>query len=125
MLGNNSFGQCARPIIENEDYNANETVNRIDPKDLIGTNDTVKDIICGLDHSLFLTENGKVFSCGWGADGQTGLGHYESVTRWSGVEGDIKNERIVKVASKFDCTLALNGKQPIYFVIRNNNSTNF
>lgn len=72
LLGNNAFGQCARPICENEDYSANETVNRVDPKDFIGTDDAVKDILCGLDHSIFLTENGKVFSCGWGADGQTG-----------------------------------------------------
>lgn len=111
LLGNNAFGQCARPIIENEEYNANETINRFDPKSLIGENDGVKDILCGLDHSLFLTENGKVFSCGWGADGQTGLGHYKSVSQWGNVEGDIKNEKIVKVACKYDCALALNGKR--------------
>lgn len=29
-------------------------------------------VSCGQDHSLFLTESGKVFACGWGADGQTG-----------------------------------------------------
>ena len=29
-------------------------------------------VACGQDHSLFLTETGKVFACGWGADGQTG-----------------------------------------------------
>lgn len=111
LLGNNAFGQCARSVIENEDYSVSETINRVDPKDLIGINDAVKDILCGLDHSLFLTENGKVFSCGWGADGQTGLGHYKSVDQWSNVEGDIKNEKIVKVACKYDCALALNGKR--------------
>ncbi|KAM9538774.1 RCC1-like G exchanging factor-like protein [Salvelinus alpinus] len=30
-------------------------------------------VVCGQDHSLFLTETGKVYACGWGADGQTGL----------------------------------------------------
>ena len=29
-------------------------------------------IACGLDHTLLLSTDGKVFSCGWGADGQTG-----------------------------------------------------
>lgn len=29
-------------------------------------------VACGQDHSLFLTDRGEVFSCGWGADGQTG-----------------------------------------------------
>lgn len=32
----------------------------------------VSKVACGQDHSLFLTDTGKVFSCGWGADGQTG-----------------------------------------------------
>lgn len=119
LLGNNAFGQCARPIIEHEDYSASETINRIDSRDLIDINDAIKDILCGLDHSLFLTENGKVFSCGWGADGQTGLGHYKSVSQWTNIEGDIKNEKIVKVACKYDCALALNGMEPDYFIISN------
>ena len=29
-------------------------------------------VACGLDHSLFVTVEGRVLSCGWGADGQTG-----------------------------------------------------
>lgn len=109
LLGNNSFGQCARQIVENENYYANKTINRIDPRRLIGNDDAVKDIVCGLDHSLFVTEKGKVFSCGWSADGQTGLGHFNSTCEWCEVEGDIKHEKIVKVASKYDCVLALNG----------------
>lgn len=28
--------------------------------------------MCGLDHTLLLTHDGDVWSCGWGADGQTG-----------------------------------------------------
>lgn len=30
-------------------------------------------VVCGQDHSLFRTELGEVYACGWGADGQTGL----------------------------------------------------
>lgn len=29
-------------------------------------------IACGLDHTLLLSTDGTVMSCGWGADGQTG-----------------------------------------------------
>ena len=29
-------------------------------------------IACGFDHTLLLTIDGQVLSCGWGADGQTG-----------------------------------------------------
>lgn len=54
-----------------------------------------------------------MYSCGWGADGQTGLGHYKSQEFPAKVEGDIKNEKIVKISSRSDCVLALNGKNQI------------
>lgn len=109
LFGNNSFGQCARQIVEDEEYFANQTINRIETNSICGGNDKVKDIVCGLDHSLILTENGQVFSCGWGADGQTGLGHFNSTDYWCQINGDIKNEKIIKIACKYDCVLALNG----------------
>ncbi len=83
--------------------------------------------------SLFRTASGRVFSCGWGADGQTGLGHYEQTGRVAEVQGDepafslllmmcifcmmgfisgdVKGENIVKLATSADCVLALNGKR--------------
>jgi hypothetical protein len=51
-----------------------------------------------------------VYACGWGADGQTGLGSYKNQSIPKLVEGDIKGERIVKVSSSADAVLALNGK---------------
>ena len=39
---------------------------------------------------MLLTDEGKVFSTGWGADGQTGLGHYNNQDSFALVEGDIK-----------------------------------
>lgn len=65
--------------------------------------------------SLFITKNGTVYSCGWGADGQTGLGHYNNEYRPTIVEGDIKGEKIIKVVSSADCVLALNGK--LFFIL--------
>lgn len=59
---------------------------------------------------MFITKTGKVYSCGWGADGQTGLGHYNNEFHPTVVEGDIKEEIIVKVVSSADCVLALNSK---------------
>lgn len=108
-LGNNSFGQCGRPFVEDESFHSSQIVHRVDGKSIFGDDDKVKDILCGLDHSLLLTENGKVFSCGWGADGQTGLGHFNSTGEWTQVLGDIEDEKIVKLACKFDCVFALNG----------------
>lgn len=64
--------------------------------------------------SLFITESGKVYSCGWGADGQTGLGKYDNQGHPAAVKGDITSEKIVKVASTGDCVLALNGTCAIF-----------
>lgn len=61
-------------------------------------------------YSLILTEDGKVYSCGWGADGQTGQGHYDSSSSFTWVRGDIESENIIKLSSRSDFTLALNGK---------------
>lgn len=63
---------------------------------------------------MFLTETGSLFSCGWGADGQSGLGHYESIDQPTLLQGDISGERIVKVASSADCVLALNEKGEVF-----------
>ena len=66
-------------------------------------------------YSLFLTEQGSVYSCGWSADGQTGLGHYHNTEQISKCIGDLEGENIVKVSSSADCVLALNGKL-VFFI---------
>lgn len=108
-FGNNAFGQCGRKVIEGEIYAVNQLIHRIDGNKL-SPGAKVVDIVCGLDHMLVLFDDGKVFSCGWGADGQTGLGHYDSVDKLTQIKGDILNEKIVKIASRVDCVLAINGK---------------
>jgi len=40
-------------------------------------------IACGMDHTLLLSDEGEVFSCGWGADGQTGE-HAECICQGNG-----------------------------------------
>lgn len=105
-LGNNAYGQCGRPVVENEKYAASQTVHRIENLD----GRKIVSVTCGQDHSLFLTEDGKVYSTGWGADGQTGLGHYNSVDVPTLIGGDLKNEKIVKLAGVVDCVLGLNGQ---------------
>lgn len=53
--------------------------------------------------------DGSVYSCGWGADGQTGLGHYKNVDVFHRIKGDIDNENIVQLACRSDFVLAING----------------
>lgn len=111
-LGNNSYGQCGRPIVENENYFGSEVVTRLEPSDFGG--EKLKDVVCGQDHTIFLTESGKLYACGWSADGQTGLGHYENHHVPTLIEGDIKNENITKVSSAGDCVLAVNDKGEVF-----------
>jgi len=39
-------------------------------------------VVCGQDHTLFLTEDGQVYSCGLGADGQTGMWTTLNIYMW-------------------------------------------
>nr|CAD7457884.1 unnamed protein product [Timema tahoe] len=109
-LGNNAYGQCGRRIVEGENYFGNQVVHRI--PDVDGA--SVKTIVCGQDHSLIVSDKGEVFAFGWGADGQTGLGHFGTEWRPSRVVGDVHGENIVKVACAADCVLALSEKGEVF-----------
>lgn len=110
LLGNNAYGQCAREIVENENYFHSNYINHIAKID----GKTIIDIECGQDHSLAITEDGSVYSCGWGADGQTGLDTFKNTAEFKKVEGDISSERIIKVASRSDFVLALSDKGEVF-----------
>nr|CAD7412641.1 unnamed protein product [Timema poppensis] len=109
-LGNNAYGQCGRRIVEGENYFGNQLVHQI--PDVEGA--PVKTIVCGQDHSLILSDKGEVFAFGWGADGQTGLGHFGTEWRPSRVVGDVHGENIVKVACAADCVLALSERGEVF-----------
>jgi len=106
-LGNNGYGQCGRGVVEAEDYLRNRLVHMVEVE-------KVKSVQCGQDHSLMVTEGGEVFSCGWGADGQTGLGHYRNTGKPCLVGGDLQGEKVVKVACAADCVLALSDKGEVF-----------
>lgn len=101
-LGNNSFGQCGRPIQEKEVYFGSKLVTKI--QDLPPG---IEQISAGQDHSMFITSKGELYACGWGADGQTGLGHYDNQPRPTLVKGDLEHVRVKKVSSSADTMLAL------------------
>ncbi|XP_071966220.1 RCC1-like G exchanging factor-like protein isoform X2 [Antedon mediterranea] len=108
-LGNNAYGQCGRKVIEDENYSCNMRIHNIS-----GIEGKIKKIVCGQDHSLFLTESGQVLSCGWGADGQTGRGDYTSSSEVGLILGDLKGETIVDVATYADCCLAVSDKGDVF-----------
>lgn len=101
-LGNNAYGQCGRNIVDSEIYSGSHIIHHIE-----GLDSKVVEVACGQDHSLFRTDKGEVYSCGWGVDGQTGLGHNSAVSKPTRLMGDIAGENIVQVATYGDFCLAL------------------
>ncbi|KAI9228552.1 MAG: regulator of chromosome condensation 1/beta-lactamase-inhibitor protein II [Piptocephalis tieghemiana] len=80
--------------------------------------DKVISVKCGLDHTVFLTEEGQVWTCGWGPDGQLGRtvkaikgGETSAVQR---VEGELREEKVIRIASSTDYSLALTEKGEVY-----------
>ncbi|XP_075760401.1 RCC1-like G exchanging factor-like protein isoform X2 [Pelodiscus sinensis] len=108
-MGNNSYGQCGRKVIKGEIYSESHVINRL--QEFEGR---VVQVVCGQDHSLFRTEKGEVYSCGWGADGQTGLGHYDITSVPTKLGGDVAGVNIVQVASYGDSCLALSDEGDLF-----------
>lgn len=108
-MGNNAHGQCGRKVVEDEVYSESHKVHRM--QDFEGQ---VVQVVCGQDHSLFLTDKGEVYSCGWGADGQTGLGHYNITSTPSKLGGDLAGVTVVQVATYGDCCLALSADGSVF-----------
>ncbi|XP_056675692.1 RCC1-like G exchanging factor-like protein isoform X3 [Monodelphis domestica] len=108
-MGNNSYGQCGRTVVSNEVYSESHKVHRM--QDFDGR---VLQVVCGQDHSLFLTDKGEVYSCGWGADGQTGLGHYNITSSPTKVGGAIAGVNIVQVATYGDFCLAVSADGDLF-----------
>lgn len=108
-LGNNAYGQCGRSIVTREDYNKPSTGARLD-----GIDGRVVQVEAGQDTSFFVTNEGGLYSCGFGADGQTGRGHYGNEAVVGRVEGDLESVTVTKVACRADCVLALSADGDVF-----------
>ncbi|KAF9438260.1 hypothetical protein BGZ76_008993 [Entomortierella beljakovae] len=77
--------------------------------------ENVTQVECGLDHTVLLTDRGNIYSMGWGADGQLGLGPESSsdrslptlVERLSSKARGKEIGLVKKISSSTDFTLAL------------------
>ena len=98
-FGSNCYGQCGRPIVEDELYFGNRAV----VQDVSGhmemedADDTVVSVVAGQDHTCFLTRKGRVLTCGWSSDGQTGQDVFTTSAIPRVVGGDLKGVRVKKV----------------------------
>eukprot|EP00048_Salpingoeca_helianthica_P020957 m.9547 g.9547 ORF g.9547 m.9547 type:complete len:362 (-) comp5435_c0_seq1:134-1219(-) len=74
-----------------------------EPLRKIGNGGHVTQIACGWDHTAMLAA-GEVLTCGWAADGQTGLGHTKRRARPTAVTG---LPEIESISSHSDTTFAV------------------
>ncbi|GIX86018.1 RCC1-like G exchanging factor-like protein [Caerostris extrusa] len=108
-LGNNSYGQCGVPDQIDEKARKFFIAHKIE-----GIEEEISEVVCGQDHTLILTISGKVYSCGWSADGQTGLGHYNNQYKPCLVKGDIEGEKIIQLSCAGDCVLAVSDEGDVF-----------
>jgi alpha-tubulin suppressor-like RCC1 family protein len=115
-FGHNAYGQCARPIVENEQYFGNRAVIQNISKylKLEDETDSVVSVKAGLDHTCFLTKNGRVMTCGWSSDGQTGQEVFSVTPIPKTIGGDMKNVKIRKISTKGDFVLALSEEGELF-----------
>lgn len=95
--------------MEDEVYSGSHIIHKIQ-----GFSGKVVQVACGQDHSLFLTDQGKVYSCGWGADGQTGQGHHRRSCSPVELGGDLDGVEVQQISTYGDCSLALSRDGELY-----------
>ena len=114
-FGNNSYGQCARPIVENEEYFGNQSVIQSVSKYLeLDSDDQIISVKAGQDHTCFLSKKGHVLTCGWSADGQLGQEIYTVSPLPKRVKGELNGVKIKQIATKGDFVLALSENGEIF-----------
>jgi len=74
----------------------------------------VKKVAAGFDHTIILDQDGRLYSCGWSADGQTGSGHYDNQLSLSQVVGPINKFRVTDVSTCGDSCLALTADNTLW-----------
>ncbi|KAN0032334.1 hypothetical protein ACTFIV_006223 [Dictyostelium citrinum] len=80
------------------------------------TNEKIKQLSSGASHTLFLTNGGNVYSCGWGTEGRLGLG-MDTSNRDSPTLLKYFNDnkiKIVKVAAGGSHSMALDDQGKVY-----------
>ena len=104
-FGKSIYGQCG--------YGKGED---IDIPQKINFNDDVSQIIdikCGGEHSVFLSNNGRVYTCGHGYYGQLGLGNNKNVKSPILVHS-LSNKNVKEIAAGWSHTLVLTDERIIY-----------
>ena len=98
-FGKGIFGQCGYGQPEDTDIPKKIKFNDKDLNKII-------DIKCGGEHTLFLSDNGRVYACGHGYFGQLGLGNNKNVKSPILVHS-LSNKNIIEIAAGWSHSLVL------------------
>ncbi|CAO3619255.1 unnamed protein product [Cunninghamella echinulata] len=104
-IGNNMYGQLG--LGKSKLTHPGFFVTQSQPQQLHGYQGSrITNIVCGLDNTVFTTDDDKIYAMGWGADGQLGQGNNSTIDKnipsCLPLKGDFS-----KLASSTDFTLAL------------------
>ncbi|CAO3616745.1 unnamed protein product [Cunninghamella blakesleeana] len=104
-IGNNMYGQLG--LGKSKVTNPGLFVTQNHPKQVHGYDGSqITDIVCGLDNTVFSTDENKIYAMGWGADGQLGQGNNSSIDKNIPSCLPLKGD-ILKLSSSTDFTMAL------------------
>ena len=103
-FGKGIFGQCG--------YGANEDVD-IPRKINFNDNNKIIDIKCGGEHTIFLSNNGRVYACGHGYYGQLGLGNNKNIKSPILVQS-LSNKRVIEIDAGWSHSLVLTDEGNVY-----------
>ncbi|GAM26989.1 hypothetical protein SAMD00019534_101640, partial [Acytostelium subglobosum LB1] len=109
-VGNNETGTLGI----GDDDNAGRVMKPT--KVLMPDKERVKSMACGATHALFLSESGRVYSCGWGSEGRLGLGD-NTINRYNPTQITFfqeNNIKIVQVSAGGAHSLALTDDGKVY-----------
>ena len=113
-FGKGIYGQCGDGHHDNISipkkvyFNENQNLEFENSKEII-----IIDIKCGGDHSLFLSSNNNVYTCGHGYLGQLGLGNNKNINSPTIVKS-LTNKKIIKIAAGWSHSLVLTSEGYIY-----------
>ena len=105
-FGKGIFGQCGYGQPEDTDY----------PRKIIFNDKNLNKIIdikCGGEHTLFLSDIGRVYACGHGYFGQLGLGNNKNVKSPILVQS-LSNKNIIEIATGWSHSLVLTDSGYVY-----------
>uniref|UniRef100_A0AC34QV76 Uncharacterized protein n=1 Tax=Panagrolaimus sp. JU765 TaxID=591449 RepID=A0AC34QV76_9BILA len=112
-FGSNSHGQCGKDPEKYHFITHDNSYNNLVAVDL-PEGSTPKKVYCSFDTSFVLLNDGRLFSFGLSADGQTGNGSADVHWQPNEVQGDVKGEDIVDISGSADTMLAINKKGDVF-----------